>query len=70
MITLSPIVSRDELYVLRRLEKQFINKWLASGEGGIPQMPHLPNLGREVKFHLPSVDEWLLKYFQVGGIKS
>lgn len=69
MITLSPIVTREELIVLRRLERQFIDRWIASGEGSIPQMPHLPNLGRGVRFHLPSVDEWLLGNFQVGGVK-
>ena len=32
-------------------------------------MPHMPNLGRGVRFHLPSVDAWLLEYFQIGGRK-
>lgn len=70
MTTLSPIVTRAELMVLRGLERQFLDRWMRAGEGDIPQMPHLPGLGREVRFHLPSVDAWLLKYFQVGGIKA
>jgi predicted DNA-binding transcriptional regulator AlpA len=64
------IVTRDELTVYRRLERQFIDRWMAAGEGSIPQMPHLPDLGRGVRFHLPSVDEWLLSHFQVGGKKE
>ncbi len=66
---ISPIVGRDELAVFRSLERQFIDRWVKGGEGDIPQMPHLPNLGRGVRFHLPSVDEWLLAYFQIGGVK-
>lgn len=68
MIPISPIVTREELVVLRCLERQFIDRWLVSGEGAIPQMPHMPNLGRGVRFHLPSVDLWLLSHFQVGGV--
>lgn len=66
---ISPIVTRDELIVVRGLERQFIERWIKTGEGSVPQMPHLPNLGRGVKFHLPSVDEWLLEHFQIGGRK-
>lgn len=66
----SPIVTRDEIIVVRGLERQFIEKRIAAGEGDIPQMPHMPNLGRGIRFHLPSVDEWLLEYFQVGGVKK
>jgi predicted DNA-binding transcriptional regulator AlpA len=64
------IVTREELAVFRRLERPFIDRWIAAGEGSIPQMPHLPDLGRGVRFHLPSVDEWLLSNFQVGGKKE
>ncbi len=69
-MTISPIVTRDELLVVRGLERQFIEKWLAGDDGDVPQMPHLPNLGRGIRFHLPSVDQWLLQYFQVGGVKK
>lgn len=69
MNPISPIVSREELVAFRSLERRFIDKWTESGEGAIPQMPHLPTLGRGVRFHLPSVDAWLLEFFQVGGIK-
>ena len=67
MNTISPIVTRDELLVIRGLERQFIDKWIRRGEGEVPRMPHLPNLGRGIRFHLPSVDEWLLTHFQIGG---
>ena len=67
MSPVSTIVGRDELAVFRSLEKRFIDQWVAAGEGTIPQMPHLPNIGRGVRFHLPSVDEWLLTHFQIGG---
>jgi hypothetical protein len=67
MNLLSPIVTREQLMVVRNLERQFIDTWMESGAGDIPQMPHLPNLGRGVRFHLPSVDEWLLNNFQIGG---
>lgn len=69
MSPLSPIVTRDELMVLRNLERQFIDQWTKGGMGAVPQMPHMPNLGRGVRFHLPSVDAWLLEHFQVGGVK-
>lgn len=69
MNTLSPIVTRDELMVLRRLERQFIDRWIHGGLGEIPQMPHMPNIGRGMRFHLPSVDQWLLENFQIGGRK-
>jgi len=65
----STIVTREELMVFRRLEEAFINVWTKGGSGNIPQMPHMPNLGRGVRFHLPSVDAWLLEFFQVGGRK-
>ena len=67
MTPLSPIVERDTLMVVRGLERQFIDNWTKSGSGQIPAMPHMPALGRGVPFHLPSVDAWLLKYFQTGG---
>lgn len=66
-MSISPIVTRDELLVVRGLERQFIEEWLKGSKDGIPQMPHLPNLGRGIKFHLPSVDAWLLEFFQKGG---
>lgn len=69
MSPLSPIVDRDQLMVLRNLERPFVDRWIKSGEGAIPQMPHLPSIGRGVRFHLPSVDGWLLEHFQVGGVK-
>lgn len=69
MSPLSPIVGRDELTVLRGLERAFIDRWTAAGQGAIPQMPHLPNIGRGLRFHLPSVDAWLLEHFQIGGVK-
>jgi hypothetical protein len=69
MNPISPIASREELMVLRSLERQFIDTWTKGGTATIPQMPHMPNLGRGVRFHLPSVDKWLLEFFQVGGSK-
>lgn len=69
-MTLSPIVTRAELIVVRGLESQFIENWVKGGNDEIPQMPHLVNLGRGIRFHLPSVDKWLLEYFQVGGVKK
>ena len=66
-MSLSPIVDRETLMVVRNLERQFLDQWTKAGAGSIPQMPHMPNLGRGVRFHLPSVDAWLLKYFQAGG---
>ncbi len=65
----STIVTREELMVFRRLEEAFINTWTKGGQGAVPQMPHMPNLGRGVRFHLPSVDAWLLEFFQIGGGK-
>jgi hypothetical protein len=70
MDLLSPIVTREQLMVLRQLERQFVDTWMAGGQGSIPQMPHMPNLGRGVRYHLPSVDAWLLEFFQVGGLKK
>lgn len=69
MTPLSPIVGRDELAVLLTLERKFIDRWTAGGDGAIPQMPHLPNIGRGMRFHLPSVEAWLLENFQLGGAK-
>lgn len=63
----SPIVDREELQVYLRLERVFIDRWTKAGAGGIPPMPHLVGLGRATKFHLPSVEAWLLKHFTEGG---
>jgi predicted DNA-binding transcriptional regulator AlpA len=70
MTTLSPIVTREELMVLRSLERAFIDQWTKTGSGEVPRLPHMPALGRGVRFHLPSVDAWLLKHFQVGGVEE
>lgn len=57
------------------LSRPFIGQWtsdaaaeaFAAGTSKIPQMPHLhaPTL----RFHVPSVREWLLTHFQKGGGK-
>lgn len=62
------IVQRDELMFMLSLERTFIDRWIAGGEGAIPQMPHLPDLGKGTRFHLPSVEKWLLDNFQRGGV--
>lgn len=61
------VVDRATIATMFALERSFIERWLApqGKRDAIPQMPHLP--GKPVKFHVPSVERWLLKYFQNGG---
>lgn len=61
------IVERDEMMMAFSLERAFVERWLEGGHGDIPQMPHLPTIGKATRFHLPSVEAWLLRYFQKGG---
>ncbi len=60
------VVDRKTIATILDLERDFIAQWLDAGEGAIPQMPHIP--GKPVKFHIASVREWLLAYFQKGGV--
>lgn len=61
------IVTRDELMFLLSLERQFIERWIAQGMDDIPPLPHINGVGKGTRFHLPTVEAWLLKYFQKGG---
>lgn len=67
MSDIRPIVERDEMMFRFSLERAFVERWLSSGDNGIPQMPHMPTIGKATRFHLPSVEAWLLKHFQKGG---
>lgn len=59
------VVDRSTISTMFALERTFVERWLEGGEGPIPMMPHIP--GKPVKFHVPSVERWLLDYFQRGG---
>lgn len=60
-------ITRDALEYEFCLERAFVDRWLAGGEPPIPQIPHIRGIGKAIRFHGPSVTEWLLKYFQRGG---
>lgn len=66
-MTEKPFVERDEMMFRFSLERAFVERWMAGGEGHIPQMPHIPGVGKSTRFHLPTVEAWLLRYFQKGG---
>lgn len=67
------IFTRDEVSWILNMADADFRLWLdpqvaadyKSGKSPIPQMPHIP--GRPVKFHLPTLREWRLKYFLRGG---
>ena len=59
--------TREDLMTIFSLEERFIKAWLKAGCGNIPQMPHLPDLGSGTRFHLATVEAWLLEHFQRGG---
>jgi hypothetical protein len=69
------IVDRDELKLVLGCERRFVDTWTsreaadayAKGQTKTPPMPALVGMGKAMMFHLSSVREWLLEYFQQGG---
>lgn len=59
------VVDRKTIMVIEDLERGFVERWLESGEGRIPRMPHRP--GKPVKFRVSRVREWLETYFEENG---
>lgn len=73
------IVTRDELMFMFSLENVFVTRW--SGEAAekayieaqksrrdaIPPLPHIDGLGKGARYHVATVEKWLLKHFQKGG---
>lgn len=69
------VVQRDELMFILDLEKAFVARWTSDGAAAdfkakrtaIPPMPCIPGVGGACRFHVASVEKWLLKHFQKGG---
>ncbi len=57
------------------LEKAFIEKWSSpdteslyrAGAIKTPPLPRIEGIGKGTRYHLATVEKWLLKYFQKGG---
>ncbi len=69
------IVTREEIIYLLALERAFIERWTSvdaeseyrASVSKIPPMPRIEGIGKGTRFHLATVEKWLLKYFQKGG---
>jgi hypothetical protein len=67
-ITITKIIGdRADLKSLLGLDRRFVDTWTAKGSGDIPMMPHIPDIGNGLLFHLGHVEAWLLEYFERGG---
>lgn len=72
------IVTRDDLMFLFSLERAFIERWSskdaatdhAAGRCNIPPFPRLEGLGKGTRYHLPTVEQWLMDHFHQGGAKA
>lgn len=75
------IVTRDEIMFLLSLERVFMDRWsgaeaekaysqaLKSAGKAIPPMPRIEGMGKSTRYHVATVEKWLLDNFQQGGAK-